>query len=54
MKKYKIKEYYWSQGIVKSQSEGFEMLSDDQNAKLRLSKDLYRIIVEYQQMTTYR
>ena len=54
MKKYKIKEYYWSQGIVKNHSEGYEMLSDDQNAKLCFSKDLYRIFVEYQQMTTYR
>ena len=50
-KKYKIKEYQWTQPIVKLTTKGYEVVSDDNNAKFCLSLDLYRVYVEYLQIT---
>ena len=43
-KRYKIEQYSWEQGIVRTNSDGnYEVTSDDFNATVSLSKDLYLV-----------
>jgi hypothetical protein len=50
-KKYKIAEFQWEASIVKEGEEGWEIRSDDGNAKVTLRKDLYRATATYLQKT---
>ena len=53
-KKYKIDEFTWDHGSVQMDEFSFSIKSDDNNAKLKLSKDLYRVMVSYLQRTWER
>jgi hypothetical protein len=49
-KKYKIEQYSWEQGIVRTTLNGdYEISSDDLNAKILLNKDLYVIQITFLQ-----